>query len=358
MSTPVKVKGTSRYGEILEVEMAQRNGHPSGAVVYATTLEDFDLQFAPFINSEYGTAMNQDASFGGTPDIIHVGTGDGVYWTGSNIVGGKVNFNNGDRASSGSVSVKVDNPALNDLWQFDKGSYLTVTNYTGITFQINIDKDWDATDSISLYGWDVSGSNMVGAEVFVENYINELDFDVWQSVSIPFSDMGIVSTDFDAIRMGHPVKGGGKSPKFYIDDMQAEQTGTPIIFKTSTQTGVNYHIDSLVITLVDNVTGGLSYNKLMGLTALTNGAVLQHVRKGESLFSLPIRQLSSLLSVGFTITNQQDDGVDTIITLKQDFVKPLVIKGGTTDYLSITITDDLSSLLQFNCAARGAIEIQ
>lgn len=358
MGTPVRVKGSSKRGETLEVEMSQRNGHPSGAVVYATTLEDFDLQYAPFVNETYGTAMNQDVAFGGTPEIVHVGTSDGVYWTGSNIVGGKANFNSGDRAYAGSVSVKINNPALNDIWQFNKGSYVTTSNYTAITGFINIDKDWSAGDSISLYCWDVAGSNIVGNEVFIEDYIDEFSFDTWQSISIPFQDLGLVSTDFDAIRMGHPSKGGGKSPKFYLDNIQVEQTGTPIIFKTDTPTNVNYHIDKLVITLIDDVTGGLSYDKLMGLTTLTNGANLQHIRKDKSQFSLSIRQLSNLLGVGFKITNQQDDGVNTIITLEQDFKKPLIIKGGTTDYLSITITDDLGGLLQFTAAARGSIEVK
>ena len=81
----------------------------SGLVVFTKEFVKTDTQIAPFLNDEFGEALNQDAAFGGTPIRVHDGI-DTTLWTGSQIVGGKVTFNSSDRADVGSNSIKIDNP--------------------------------------------------------------------------------------------------------------------------------------------------------------------------------------------------------------------------------------------------------
>jgi len=366
MSLRSEIVGTDHDGHKVAVTMHHKSDTPPGIVAYTERFRDLDTHFSPLTNDELGLDMNVDAAFGGVPEIVYNGT-DTVAWTGSEIVGNKVTFDSTDRAHSGTKSVKVDNPALNDIWQFDKGSDLSVSGYVGITLFINIDKDWSSGDSVSLYAYDTGSASTIGVQVLIEDYIDEFMFDVWQSVSIPFADLGISVTDFDAIRMSLAAKAGGpgKAPKFYLDDIQVEQSGTPSEFKTNTPEGRKFYIKvlrfhiiaALNTTLTDNSMYNLSYNKFLSLTALANGVLLQRRVDNVVTFSIPITQLSDALGIGFNIKNVYSDGTNTGLVLEQYFEEPLVVFGGDNSYLSLSISDDLSGLVSFRAITRGTIEI-
>jgi len=365
MSLRSEIVGTDHDGHKVAVTMHHKSDTPPGAVVYTEPYRELTPQFAPFINGEAGVNMNVNAAFGGVPEIVYDGT-DTVAWTGSEIVGNKVTFDSTDRAHGGTKSVKVDNPALNDIWQFDKGSDLSVSGFVGITLFVNIDKDWSADDSVSLYAYDTGSASTIGVEVLIEDYLNQFDFDVWQAVSIPFIDLGISATDFDAIRMSLAAKQGGpgKAPKFYLDDIQVEQSGTPSEFRTSTPEGKKYFVkiirlhlvDALSTALTDNSMQSLSYNKLLGVTALINGILLQRTFKGEITFSVPLHQLSDFLNIGFSIKDTYSDGTNTGLVLEIEFPNSVIVMGGENSYLSFTVSDDLSGLVSFRAVARGIIE--
>ena len=96
----------------------------------------------------------------------------------------------------------------------------------------------------------------------------------------------------------------------------------------------------------------------MGITSpLTNGVVFNRVQKGETLFSVTLRQLGDFLSVGSNILNHISDGTNTFITIRLEFPEPIVLGGGPDDFLSFTVSDNLSGLLQFTAVATGAVEI-
>ena len=70
------------------------------------------------LNSEYGFAMNQDASLG-DPTGIHDGT-DSSYWTGS-AINGTWDFSSTDQAYEGTKSVDGTNTVDGDIAQFANG---------------------------------------------------------------------------------------------------------------------------------------------------------------------------------------------------------------------------------------------
>jgi hypothetical protein len=95
----------------------------------------------------------------------------------------------------------------------------------------------------------------------------------------------------------------------------------------------------------------------MGITSpLTNGVVFNRVQKGKTLFSVTIRQLGDFLSVGSNIINHISDGTNTFITMLVEFPEPIVLEGGPDDFLSFTVSDNLSGLLQFTASTTGALE--
>lgn len=360
MGIRVQIAGSDIDGQIVPLNMYQDDGDPSGLIAYTRSLYNYVPETRAFVNSEYGVAINQNAGFGGTPIGIHDGE-DNTYWTGAQIVGTKVTFDSTDRFNSDAQSVKVDNPNANDVWQFAKGSSQDLTGYAGITLYINIDKDWSVGDSVSLCGYDVTGDTIVGNAVLIEDYVNEFTFDVWQPMQVPFVDLGLVGATVEAFRMTQVSK-QGKSATFYIDDFQIEETGTPIEFKISASPECVFEVEKyrmiivapLDTALVNNSMPALSYDQLLNVT-LVNGIRFTQSVAGESLAgSPPFFNLSDLIGAGFDVIATHCDGTNTMLVLEAPFRHPHELKGeATTNYVSFTIGDDLTSFLKFNIFAIG-----
>jgi len=367
MTIPIEIEGSSKGNGVSRVEVYNpsidnREGE-AGLTVYVRERDLHKNSLLPFLNADFGAAMNQDGEFGGTPIGIHNGT-DSVLWTGTNVIGGKVTFDSTDagRPSGGTKSVRVDNPASGDVWQFDKGSSQDLSGYVALTLNINIDKDWTEGDSVSIYGWDTTGSTQVGNKVLLENYVNTFDFDVAQVAAIPLADLGLTEQTVYAFRMQQEST-EGKAAKFYIDDFQIEETGEPVEYRVTTNVQKTYLVDRLVLTIADVLSGTLtdgagmtplSYNKILDENSLASGIGLRKVVDGETDFSIVFSNIGDFLTLGFKITNQMSDGTNVLITLEQEFDNPLRIKGPSDlNFIEFTINDNLTGLSKFNAILRG-----
>tara|TARA_R100001244_G_scaffold43202_2_gene38783 strand:- start:1255 stop:2373 length:1119 start_codon:yes stop_codon:yes gene_type:complete len=367
MAIPFEIEGQTKKSGLVRAHMYNpriddRFGE-SSLIVYTIPREEPVPLILPFLNDANGNAMNQNAAFGGTPVEVHNGT-DTAEWTGSNITGGKVTFNSAFTGTgwppAGTKSVKVDKAAVGDVWQFAKGSSQDLTSYTAITMKIWIDKDWKANDSISIYGFD---GGVVGNEVFLEDYMDEFNFKETMSISIPLSDMGLASASIDSIRM-EQISKEGKAPKFYLDTIQIEETGGGLEYRVTHDPATKYCVNKFVVTITDLLAGTLangagmiplSYDQILGLPELSNGILLRSFIDGDVSFSGTFRKISDFTAVGFMITNAMSDGTNTSITLEQSFPDPLIIRGSTDlNFISMTVNDDLSGLLQLSALLRGS----
>jgi len=370
MSVEAEVHGTTQTGNVAKSRLynpqeAGRFGDV-GLRVYSSPAELMKPKILPFLNVEYGNSMNQNGAFSGSAINVHDGI-DSALWTGSQITGTKVTFNSTNIGTgwppAGTKSVLVDNPAANDVWQFAKGSDQDLTNYSAFSMEVYIDKDWTAGDSVSIYGWNVSGAAIVGNKVLLENYINEADFDVAQSVSIPLVDMGLVGETISAFRMEQESK-AGKAAKFYMDTLAIQETGGGIEYKISHDSTTRYCVNEFVITISDALAGTLangagmlplSYDKILGVSSLSNGILLKSVNDGVVDFSASLSSITDFLAAGFKIENAMSDGTNTSVQLVQSFPDPLIVKGATDlNSISITISDDLTGLLKFSALLRGS----
>lgn len=302
--------------------------------------------------------MNQNITFGGTPEIIHNG-GTSTEWTGTAIAG-TWNF-----ADSGKVTITSANN--NDEASFAEESPTTIdmSGFTALTGKVDLDIYNLANNSIIL-AFDVAGAS-VGNSVDLNDYIDTGNF-TEQGFVIPKADLGLTTQLLDGMTIAMTRLGGTK-PTVKFDDIQFEQTGTPAVFQATTPLETRYHIDKIRFVMADaldafvTVAGAtenatlpaLSYDKLLGVSALSNGIVFQRVQGGEVLFSVALKQLSDFLSFS-TITNAISDGTNTFISMEMDFFEPIVLEGGPGNFLSLTISDNLSGLLQFTAATRGALE--
>ena len=347
MAVPFEVQGESVGGGVSKSEVYNptddgRTG-PPGLNVYSTERIKRTYRPIPLLSSEFGLNQAIDAAFSGTPVLIHDGI-DTVAWTGSNVVGSKVTFNDTGRPLGGTNSVLVNAPSLNDQWEFDQGSDITIANYTAITGFINIDKDWGASDEVSICAVDTGTGLVVGNAVLLTTYINFFDFDVWQNFSIPFDDLGLSSGTFDVIRMEYASK-AGPSPRFYLDDMNVQETSGLAEFEFKPTANEIFHMDSFVHHVVNAATEAVTRgpDKYFGDTALSNGVVITVQTEGNTVLGLSITKLSDMTIAPQTRQVETiSDGTNTIAKVTTDH--PTILDGSKGDFFKYTISDNLTGL--------------
>jgi len=342
-------------GKGIDAGNKKTDDYGSGLKVYTFNGVNREHNGTFFINPTYGAAMNQNAASGGTPEIVNVGTTDGVYWIGSNVVGGKGNFNSGDRAYAGAVSVKWDNPNTNEIIGFNKGSDLTVAGYVSLSMWINIDKDWNGDDSIEIYGYDSGTGLQVGSSILLEDYINSSSFDVWQQATIPLVTMGLTSGTIDEIRFKLVGK-SGKAPKLYIDNIQFNELGEPIQYCIEPIGKEIWKVYEVHLTMAAPYTGlvtngtmqSIPYDGFLSLSTLAGGINLQRKQGNEIQFNITFHDfIDAMASPAAKEVISGSDGVNTWFSLTLKFPKPFYLRADTNDNIIATITDDLSSLLFF-----------
>ncbi len=332
-----------------------------GLVVLQERFLQFNPELHPFLNDTFGTAMNQNISFSGTPEIIHNG-GTSTEWTGTAIAG-TWNF-----ADTGKISLTSGNNNDESSFAEETPTTINVSGFTTLTGKINL-TIYNSTNNSHKVAFDNAGT-IVGNSVNLNDYIDTGLIGTEQSFVIPKADLGLTSQLVDGFTI-ILVRIGGAKPTMTFDDIQLEQTGTSAVFKATTPIGTTYHIDQFRFAMADNITGiitgstttyptmpGLSYNKLLGVSALSNGIVFQRVQDGKVNFAATLKQLGDFLATGSNIVNLVSDGTNTHLTLEVIFNEPIILKGGADNFLSLTINDDLSGLLLLTAVARGAIEVQ
>ena len=340
-SKPLDTHSTDDYG------LAQ--------VVYTRPRVAVNAQALPLINPSYGVNAAINAAFGGTPDLISNGE-DTAAWTVTNVTGTKITNNSTDQAFSGTQSVKVNGPNLNDTWQFDKGSNLTVGNYVALTGKIYIDKDWGIGDSVSVYGWDTGTGLQVGSSVLIEDYINEFVFGEWQSITISFEDLGLTSGTIDSFRMEQVGK-VGKSALWYLDVFQVEETGNSETFLYKPEVKEKFRMTSFTLRAISNVDQPtmLDYDKFFGITALGSGFVVRVQTGAATQSGLAVAQFSDITVLSNKINYTVLAG-NTHTQLILNINLEVVLDGRNEDFIQVTVNDNLSSMVSLTSFIYGSIE--
>lgn len=352
------IKGIKDDGNTALAHLFQRNGD-TGLKVFTIPLKEQDVQFTFASNDEVGFEMAIDGSFGGTPEVIHNGI-DSVEWLGSNIVGAKVTFNSTEQKHSGSNSVKVNKANVGNIWQFYKGSNLTLSAWQAFSLWIYVESGWTVGDSFSFYGYDTGTGLQVGDAVNLADHFNELDFGVWQKLSIPLTEMNLETGTIDALRMECTAKSGA-GVVFYVDDMQVEETSGLVTFKIEAPQGTKFiidqfrftFIDALSTTLIANSMPNISYNKILGLSKLDNGIGFSRLKNGEIVFNAVITCLADSTRGGAMLENVFSDGTNTHVTLATSFREAVTLDSRFGDNIAVTVQDDLSDLISFTAVALG-----
>jgi hypothetical protein len=303
-----------------------------------------------FVNDDNGLNMAVNASASGATEAIHDGT-DTALWAGSNITGSKVTFDstdtptvsNGTWPTDGTKSVKIANPSLNDVWQFDNGGAdITVSTYDVLLCSINVDKDWTVGDSVSIFGYDTDLATQVGTAVFLEDYMNESDFDTIHLLSIPLVDMGLTSGTVDAIRMTQVGK-SGPSGTWYMDELRFSESAT-LTYIAQPASGKIVRYEKLEFTVVDNITT-LEPNKFMGLT-LTGGLMFQRFENSVAGPAVNFTTLAEMQRFTFCVEGSEliQGATESSIKIRLDLPVPITLIESRGDRVEITLEDNFSGL--------------
>lgn len=339
-------------------------GRPIGLMVYTESFTLLNPEVHPFLNDDFGIAMNQNVSFSGSPELVHDGT-DNAGWTGS-AVSGTWDFSDTTNPQAGANCVSLTSGVNNDEALFSDGTTTDMSGFTALTGQFRLDTYNSANNSV-LISFSLAGAP-VGNSININDFINAGILDVYQGFAIPKSEFGLTTQTVDEMNMVL-VRSGGPQPTFRFDVLQWEQTGNPVIFTSSTPKRTRFHVTEIRLGLADNITGivtgstttyptmlGLAYDALLGVSTLSNGITFSRVQSGKTVFAITLKQLGDFLSSGSNIVNAISDGTNTFITLQVTFPEAVILDGNAGDFLSFTINDNLSGLLQFTAVARGSIE--
>lgn len=321
-----------------------------GMVVRNTT----DTTFAHVTAIDNDTTLSLDADIMMSGETYTIG----AEWPGT-VVSGSWDF---------TTDISITGANNNDECQFDNPHTSVMSNYVAVTGKITL-TTWNQLDN-SLFLRFSLASVLIGNQVNLNDFIDTGLLGVQQNFAIPKASLGLSTQTIDEMNLVITRSGGAK-PTVDLDDIQFEKANGSIIYKATTPKGTIYHIDEIRVAIADNITGittvagatenatvpNLSFDKFLGINALANGVIFQRVQDGKAVFSVNLNQLSDFLSSGADIVNHISDGTNTFITMLVEFQKPVILNGSKDDFLSFTINDDLSSLLQFTVVARGAIEV-
>ncbi len=337
----------------------------NNALVTAThPLKIYENSIKFFIDTNFGIDMNIGIAIENT-EYIHNGT-DNVYWSATIISGAKWTVDSTDQnhTAVGSRSIKSDSGAISDTLQIAIGSSVILTNYNFITMWIYVDKDWAVGDNITIYGWDTGTGIIVGNSVNLEDYFSWGTFGSWQKLIIPLNNMNLTGEALDSIRIEIAAK-DGKSPKFYMDDIQFEGLSSTAQFGSfivEPESGTWLHIKDINIfmadddydsTEADSTVPKISYKTLLGVSALSSGIIYRREQNEIIEFSYSIKQLSDFFILPGTelVSYGSDGATNTWILIRVIITEPIILKSENKDKLSIIISEDLSGLDVFRASA-------
>ena len=291
--------------------------------------------------------MNVNGLAAGTPVVIW--DGEGTYWTASDQ-GSKETYAKYD----GTYGWDSSPTSLGQDSKFDSGLNQDITQYGTLTFWMQ-PKAYPVDSDLQLI-WKTTGGIKKGNVLSVEDYVTNMDLDVWQQVSVPIADFDL-NDDVAKILFKYAGKGG---QQFWYDDIKLNTSagGGPYIYQMSAPANTIYHMSMCVLILAGPSSGWDSDVFASLANALDNGMLLRHrkLSVSEVLWSLNCKDNADL----FGLYHPQDDVTFADSILLMGFM----VKSGSAsveitddDVLEFVVRDDLRNLSQARAYAHYGIEV-
>lgn len=297
--------------------------------------------------------MNVDGRAAGTEVVLWNGTGGGdsggdwsASGTGSETAGSMHSGTNG-----WDTGIMAENNSV----VFDNGSMIDINGTYG-ELKLWINPQAFPATSRPRISWLDNTDTLVGNNLRLDDYTENMDLNVWQQVSIPIVDFGLTG-NVQKLRLQARNTAG---QDYWLDDvsLMASSGGGPYRFKFEAPVGSIYHVSMLVLQVVGPSAGWDSdaFGSIAG--GLTNGLILRQRRLSDSevIWKFIAKDNVSL----FGYYHPQDDIAFADGNMLVGFmVKPgkATIRVTNDDVLEFVIRDDLSSIANLRAYAHYGIEV-
>lgn len=237
---------------------------------------DFKLGKAKFLRTDIGTEqLNVNGLAPGGATVIW--NGDGTYWT-HEAQGTPETY----AAKTGTYGLDSGVRPVGQETRFDYGSNQDIAgSYQTVQFWIQ-PKAFPAGAHLKIL-WRTSGGSNPGQVLYVEDYLPNMDLDVWQHVSIPIVDFEL-GNDVAKLVLIYATQGG---QQHYFDDFElvAAGAGGPYIFRVAAPSGKLWYVELLNMIMAagstgwnsdafGNISGGLVEGLILRKKNLTTSEVL------------------------------------------------------------------------------------
>lgn len=343
------------------VDSIEKDGY-RGLYVVSNDLKKFKNRSVFFTNPTYGSSMNNDFSVVEATEYIHNGN-DNTYWTATVVEGqpSSFNFSSTNQSHTGTQSIQCTKSTAGNSFQLEDETELHSSgDYDRFVGWIYVDGNWTNRETavyINLYNTNLD-LQVSSNEINLDNYINGSEVGDWQRFNIPVSDFGTLSNDYNAMRF--IIGSTGTNPDFYLDDMELNDLGESTNnFSIHPPLGYWWNVDGFGMIIVssynsilaDSSIPNIPYNGLLG-TPLLNGIQYQRQEDGETEFAFTMNHLVEILNqYDAYISSSGYDGNYTWIKIDMNFKQPFLLKSEYEDFISFTLSDDLSALQYFRVVA-------
>lgn len=300
---------------------------------------EWDFGQLPLTRIDDGTELlNIDGTSSGTAVIVWNGTGGsdtGGDWTRT----GK-GAENAAAAKTGTNGLNTQTTSIGDASIFNNGSMIDVDGtYQSLQFWLK-PKAVPVGSEVRIF-WRDSSDAQIGEAVKLSDYVDNLDLEVWQQVSIPIADFGLTGNVQKLVFRYVLVA----SQQYHIDDIELYPSGGPHIFRAAAPAGETYHVKELLLSLVVDATSWTKDHFLTISGGLSKGLLIRQRDLSAEHVHWSINLTDNLtLFTRLCVCNQ----IDYASSIKQFLLKlnpePAAVKITDDLVIEAVIRDDLSGL--------------
>lgn len=264
------------------------------------------------------------------------------------------------RSVDATASIDGEGASFTAPTEIDFGDFSTLTMSTYID-------DWSTQGGAKEINLSFRNNGvLVGNAVKLSAFIRIGDFNVWQSVIVAKTEFGIDTETVDEFRVEVEDVGAGDPPSIFLDLIQIEETGTPIVFGITPPPGfqfVVWMVGSISLGPANGVTSidNFPSDRFFSIPQLANGLVTRITIDGVPFDGGVIRKnidLGEVPNLDYTqvSTNIAQDSV--WIKHKFDVLRGAVLKSSTGDKIEQIVNDDLTAFDEFRWTAIVDLQVE
>ena len=331
-----------------------------GAVTYTRPLLTRRYSADILADADGNVGMNITPGVAVQSLLIYNGGDTASLFSPTALQGASWDFAATNNPRSGTLHVEASSTNNNDLASFSTGGAFSFPLGNYVLFEAFIKlNSWPTTGTKEVFVQFYNGGATVSNEVGISGYINTANLSSYQLLQVPLSAFTFTGSDFDEIRLRIVDTGPGSAPTFDLDDInmvEPGQTGT-VEYTYAPGPDEIFELRKLEIIAVAG-SDKIKYNKFFSLNELANGLLVTWTVQNQVVESLVVRRdydwaLSAGAKLEIIRTIGDVDGIYRVgIELDPDLV---ILSGATNDKITITVRDDLSSLLEMNATVNGAL---